>query len=81
MVKYELCAVLRGDGIEWGSKEIGGGLLIYVTLDVTTVPWVSRDGAGGEWDIKNNLCNTLSARVGNILGPTKGDVCESVKNM
>jgi hypothetical protein len=77
MVKYELCAVLRGDGIEWGGKGIEGGLLIYVT----TVPWVSRDGAGGEWDIKNNLCNTLSARVGNILGPTKGDVCESVKNM
>lgn len=60
------------------SKETDLG---FVLIYVTAVPWVRRDGAGIVWDIKYKLCNTLSARVGNILGPTEGDFRESVGNL
>ena len=60
------------------SKDTGLG---FVLVYVTAVPRIRRDGAGGAWDIEHKLCDTLSARMGDVLGPTKGDVCESIGDL
>ena len=57
------------------SEGIGHG---FILIDVTTMPQICRDGAGCARDVKHELGNTLSIRVGDILGPTEGDTRESV---
>ena len=66
---------------QWCDSSSKDTDLGFVLIYVTAVPWVCRDGAGGTWNVKHELCNTLSSRVGNILGPAEGDVRESVRNL
>ena len=60
------------------SKDTG---LDFVLIYVTAVPWICRDSAGGAWDVKHKLCNALSSRVGDVLGPTEGDARKSVGDL
>jgi hypothetical protein len=60
------------------SEDIGHS---FILVDVTTMPQICRDGAGCARDVKGELCDTLSARVGNIFGPTEGDTRESVGDL
>jgi hypothetical protein len=45
------------------------------------MPQICRDGADSVRDVKHELCDTLSARVRNVLGPTEGDTRESIGDL
>src|SRR5258708_36465731 len=66
---------------QWRGSSSEGTGLCFIPINVTTMPRICGDGAGGTRDIKRELCNSLSARVGNILRPAEGDTCESVGDL
>jgi hypothetical protein len=66
---------------QWRGPPSEGIRLYFILFDVTTMPLICRDGTSCTRDVKHELCDTLSARVGNILGSTEGDARESVGDL
>lgn len=66
---------------QWSGPPSEGIGLNFILIDITTMPQICRDGAGCARDVKNELCDTLSARVGSILGSTECDTRESVGDL
>lgn len=66
---------------QWCGSSSKDPRLSFVLTYVITVPRICRDRAGGARDVKHELCDTLGARVGNVLGPTEGDTCECVGDL
>lgn len=66
---------------QWSGSSSKDPRLSFVITYVITVPRICRDSAGGARDVEHELCDTLSARVGNVLGPAEGDTRECVGDL
>jgi hypothetical protein len=58
-----------------------GVVFVFVLVYISAMTRRSRDGAGGTWDVKHELCDTLGARMSGILGPTETDARERVGDL
>lgn len=58
-----------------------GVVFVFVLIYISAMTRISRDSAGGAWDVKHKLCNALGARMSDIVGPTKGDARERVGDL
>jgi hypothetical protein len=58
-----------------------GVVFAFVLIYISAMARVGRDGTGGAWDVKHKLCDTLGARMSDIVRSTEGDARERVGDL